>query len=144
MNESDFDYEPGFEDGPDEIPQEKDLSAKGEADEKGDGSLEHPFTKQYIGKAFERQDYEGRSFSFGVCERDDGYEIIVEPIQPGNNRFYALHPDGSITDLAARRPSAEQVEVDEFKAFGAEHWPSEIDKTMSTFSEEDLQDVRHR
>ena len=67
---------------------------------KGDGSEEHPFIDQFSGKAFARKDYAGREFSFGICERDDGYEITVIPVREGPTRYYRLNPDGTIDDLA--------------------------------------------
>jgi hypothetical protein len=76
----------------------------GQSLSKGDGSEERPFTDQFIGKCFERADNEGKRFSFGVCERDDGYEITVDPVD-GPWRHYTLHPDGSITDLDGQSAS---------------------------------------
>jgi hypothetical protein len=61
----------------------------------GDGSEEHPFTRQFIGKCFKRHD---SLLSFGVCERDDGFELTVDAID-GVRRNYAIMPDGSICDL---------------------------------------------
>lgn len=61
----------------------------------GDGSEEHPFTRQFIGKCFKRHD---SLLSFGVCERDDGFELTVDAVD-GVRHNYAIMPDGSICDL---------------------------------------------
>lgn len=63
----------------------------------GDGSEENPFTRQFIGKCFKRHD---SALSFGVCERDEGFELTVDPAE-GARRHFAIAPDGSICDLAA-------------------------------------------
>lgn len=70
----------------------------------GEGTEAKPFCNQFVGKCFERGDYQSRQFSFGVCERDDGYEITVDPIEGGTRRHYALHPDGTIEDLSPPSP----------------------------------------
>jgi len=69
--------------------------------ENGDGSEEHPFTRQFIGKCFKRHD---SALSFGACERDDGFELTIDSAE-GGRRHFAIAPDGSIRDLAdeARR-----------------------------------------
>ena len=74
---------------------------------KGDGSEEHPFIDQFVGKAFARKDYNGREFSFGVCERDDGYEITVVPVGDAPVRHYRLNPDGTIDNLACSAEPAQ-------------------------------------
>lgn len=69
---------------------------------------ERPFVDQFVGKAFARKDYAGREFSFGVCERDEGYEITVIPAREGPTRHYRLNPDGTIDDLARAALASER------------------------------------
>jgi hypothetical protein len=61
-----------------------------------DGSVQHPFTSTFGGKLFKRHDSD---LFIGVCERDDGFEILVTPVRSGPQRAYRIGPDGNITDL---------------------------------------------
>lgn len=66
--------------------------------DKGDGSVEHPFIEQYVGKCFHRKDHNGIEFDVGICERDDGYELTITG-PSGVDEWYAIHPDGKIVNL---------------------------------------------
>lgn len=82
------------------------LSLLHSAPEHGDGSEEHPFTHTFSGKGFKRHD---SGLFVGICERDDGFEILVTPANGGPRHDYRIDPDAIVTDLAKPAPEAPKV-----------------------------------
>jgi hypothetical protein len=71
----------------------------------GDGSEANPFRGIFSGIGLQRHDSE---LFIGICERDDGFEIMVYPNKDEDaHRFYRIAPDGNIIDLAVANSNPE-------------------------------------
>jgi len=63
---------------------------------KGNGTTENPFIETFNSVIFKKYDSE---LFLSICERDDGFELIVIPVTSGPNRHYRINPDGTFIDL---------------------------------------------